>query len=160
MPQTEIWVHLRCVKCGVEVKVKPADASDLSVLRSLSAEDEEWGDGPGCPMCEHWRGGHYPLVRVLQDGEREAIHELAAARAALDLADREEEPPLPPDDADEATLNAYDQAQNAWCDRLDVADNRWRDAQDRLKAMGYTAEDMIAIQDAAPEGAEVAPAPR
>jgi hypothetical protein len=155
--QTATWTHLRCGKCGSEFKV--AVPPQLTyVVRELSVEDEEWGDGMGCPVCTYHRGGHYPLQRVRQEGEREALAEFAAAHVAWRAAEVSDVPPQPPADADEATLEAYAEADDAWYDRIVAAEKRREAALQRVKAMGYTDDELDEIEIAAEEESEKAAA--
>lgn len=75
-PAPNACVHLRCCKCGFELRIQPRDHRHLEFLLAHPLEDDlDWmGDDPllECPTCRSERQGHYPMFRISPEGESNA----------------------------------------------------------------------------------------
>lgn len=138
------WIALACPKCGADFHVRPADDRGMQALRALGVDDDinDWQSGPACPLCAHGRGGDYPLVRKLQEGERAALTAHQAATLAAHLA---VEPLVPPEGCSEAVNIAWIAAADEF-DRLMLAPDHTANA---LRTFGYSDDECVLIGDTA-----------
>jgi hypothetical protein len=110
-------IGLQCLKCGTEMTITPVDESDRFLLLTQPFVHEVWtGDdyGPGCPLCQHHRGGYYPLQRVPRPDEEMTLALLENAIRAKRLL-REPEGELPD--------NCTDEQEDAYCAAWDAIDD-------------------------------------